>query len=283
MAERRDVLVIGGGVIGVCAAYYLAKAGRSVTLIERGELCSGSSYGNAGWVVPSHSFPLAAPGAVMQGLRWMFKPDSPFYIRPRLDLDLLRWLWWFRRAANARSFHDSIPIIAELGNASLALYNELIDAESIDCKYQRRGILGVFRSREAKEAAEQEAPLLNEHGIPSRMLTPDEVLELEPVVRPDNLGGVHFEEDANLKPDELVVGLASVFEGLGGMVQTHVEVKELRNARGLLFSRDVAGHVRGRSRRARGRLLDARPCEAARHRRPRPGGKGVQRHMGTPG
>ena len=225
MAERRDVLVIGGGVIGVCAAYYLAKAGRSVTLIERGELCSGSSYGNAGWVVPSHSFPLAAPGAVMQGLRWMFKPDSPFYIRPRLDLDLLRWLRWFRRAANARAFHDSVPIIAELGNASLALYDELIDAESIDCKYQRRGILGVFRSREAREAAGQEARLLNDHGMPARMLTPDEVLELEPVVRPDNLGGVHFEEDANLKPDELVLGLASVFEGLGGIVQTHAEVR----------------------------------------------------------
>ena len=227
MAERRDVLVIGGGVIGVCAAYYLAKAGRSVTLIERGELCSGSSYGNAGWVVPSHSFPLAAPGAVMQGLRWMFKPDSPFYVRPRLDLDLFKWLWWFRRAANARSFHNSIPIVAELGNASLALYNELIDAESIDCKYEQRGILGVFRSREAYEMGEQEARLLNEHGIPARMLTRDEVLELEPVVRPDNLGGVHFEQDANLKPDEFVLGLASTVETLGGIMQAHAEVRTL--------------------------------------------------------
>ena len=90
--HNTDVLVVGGGVIGVCSAYYLAKTGRSVTLIEQGDICSGSSYGNAGWVVPSHSFPLANTGAVMQALRWMFNPDSPFYIKPRLDLDLFKWL-----------------------------------------------------------------------------------------------------------------------------------------------------------------------------------------------
>ena len=86
--HKPDVLVIGGGVIGVCSAYYLAKAGYSVTLIERGDICSGSSYGNAGWLVPSHSFPLANAGAIIQGLRWMFNPESPFYVKPRLDLDL---------------------------------------------------------------------------------------------------------------------------------------------------------------------------------------------------
>ena len=72
MTQQRDVLVIGAGVIGVCSAYYLQKAGRRVTIVERDEVCSGSSYGNAGWVVPSHSVPLAAPGAVLRCLRWMF-------------------------------------------------------------------------------------------------------------------------------------------------------------------------------------------------------------------
>ena len=71
MTEKSDVLVIGGGVIGVCSAYYLAKRGCAVTLVERGEICSGSSYGNSGLVVPSHSVPLAAPGVLSQGLRWL--------------------------------------------------------------------------------------------------------------------------------------------------------------------------------------------------------------------
>ena len=219
-----DVLVIGGGVIGVCSAYYLAKAGRSVTLIDQGDICSGSSYGNAGWVVPSHSFPLANTGAVMQALRWMFNPDSPFYIKPRLDLDLFKWLWRFRAAANSRTFQESISVMSELGNASLALYNELIDAESIDCKYQQRGLLGVFRSRQAYEEGEREALVLKQHGISARMLTPDEVITLEPVVKPDNLGGIHFEQDSNLKPDDFVLGLASRFEKLGGIVHSHVKL-----------------------------------------------------------
>ncbi len=225
MAQRQDALVVGGGVIGVCAAYYMAKAGMSVTLVERGELCGGSSYGNAGWVVPTHSFPLAAPGVVMQALRWTLRPDSPFYVKPRFDLDLFRWLRWFSAASNSRSFHRAVPIIAELGKSSLALYDELIAAESIECQYQRRGLLAVFRTREGREKGEGEARLLGESGLPARTLTPDEVVEMEPVVRPGNFGGVYFEQDANLKPDELVLGLASRFERMGGAVHTHAGVE----------------------------------------------------------
>ena len=233
--------MVGGGVIGVCASYFLSKAGMSVTLLERGEICSGSSYGNAGWIVPSHSFPLAAPGALMQGLRWMFRPDSPFHIKPRFDLDLFRWLRWFRAAANSRAFQESTPIIAELGMSSLALYDELIDAEGIDCHYERRGLLGVFRTREGREKAEKEARLLEEHRMPAQMMTPREVVEMEPVVRADNLGGIYFEQDANLKPDEFVLGLASRFQQMGGTVRTHVVVQGFETRGGVTSVRTSAG------------------------------------------
>ncbi|SVE53293.1 uncharacterized protein METZ01_LOCUS506147, partial [marine metagenome] len=84
VAQNMDVVIVGGGAVGVCSAYYLNEAGHDVTLIERRQICSGSSHGNAGLIVPSHSIPLAAPGIVAQGIKWMFDPESPFYIKPRL-------------------------------------------------------------------------------------------------------------------------------------------------------------------------------------------------------
>ena len=112
MAKQDDTLVIGGGVIGVCSAYYLAEAGRRVTLIDRGEICSGASWGNAGFVCASHTIPQAAPGVIGQALRWMFDPTSPLYIKPRLDPDLLAWLVHFAMACNRRQMKRTMRLLA---------------------------------------------------------------------------------------------------------------------------------------------------------------------------
>ncbi|MBW1994610.1 MAG: FAD-dependent oxidoreductase, partial [Deltaproteobacteria bacterium] len=114
MNQKTDILVIGGGAIGVCSAYYLSEQGRNVMIVEKGEICSGSSYGNAGMIVPSHSIPLAAPGVVSKGIRWLFNPKSPFYIKPRFSLEFFSWLWKFHRACNRHHMHRSIPVIRDL-------------------------------------------------------------------------------------------------------------------------------------------------------------------------
>src|ERR1700686_4948404 len=98
MHSSADVVIIGGGLIGVCTAYYLAEQGARVTLVEQGQIAAGSSYGNAGLIVPSHIIPLATPGALASGLAWMLDPDSPFYIKPRLDFALVNWLVRFTLA-----------------------------------------------------------------------------------------------------------------------------------------------------------------------------------------
>lgn len=133
------VLIIGGGAVGICSAYYLSEQGRNVTVVDKGEVCSGCSYGNAGLVVPSHSVPLAAPGMIFKGLKWMFNPESPFYIKPRFDPELFSWLWKFRGACNERRMRKAMPVIRDLSLASVQLFEELATLEDLEFGFEKRG------------------------------------------------------------------------------------------------------------------------------------------------
>ena len=84
-----QVIIIGGGIIGLSSAFYLQEAGYAVTVLDRTDMLQGCSYGNAGYVCPSHFVPMATPGIVRQGLKWMLDAKSPFYIQPRLNGDLV--------------------------------------------------------------------------------------------------------------------------------------------------------------------------------------------------
>ena len=127
--DSKSILIIGGGVIGLSTAYYCAQRGHRVTLIDRNpEQRDGCSFGNAGMVVPSHFVPLAAPGMVALGLKWMWNPESPFHIKPRLSWELMSWAWKFMRASTAAHVKRSAPLIRDLSFASRACFEELADA-----------------------------------------------------------------------------------------------------------------------------------------------------------
>ena len=220
--DRKDVLVIGGGAIGVASAYYLARRGAAVTLVEKGEICSGCSYGNAGLLVPSHSIPLAAPGVVAQGLKWMGRPDSPFYIRPRIDAQLIRWLWRFYRSANHCHVRRSVPLLRDLSFASLELYDELDRIEGFDFDLVRNGYLQVGKEGYSEEDAE--VRILNEAGVAANVLTPEETRELVPETELEIGGAIHFPQDWNLSPHRFVTGLAAQAAALGADIRTGAEV-----------------------------------------------------------
>lgn len=230
--DKTDVLIIGGGAVGVCAAYYLREAGYGVTLVDRGEIGSGASHGNMGLVVPSHSVPLAAPGVPMRGLKWMFNPDSPFYIKPRLDPSLMRWLWEFWKASSEGRMRRAIPLIRDLSLRSLSLFDELNGLDGVDFDYHQRGVLAVYRTREGLEEGEEELRLLSSYGLEIDELTPDGISEALPGLELNALGGLHFRQDAHLTPAKFVRSLADYVARRGVTVRTRTEVTGFTKEKG---------------------------------------------------
>lgn len=222
-AEGGDVLVVGGGVVGVCVAYYLARAGRRVCLVERGEVCSGCSHGNAGLLVPSHSVPLAAPGVVAKSLKWMFNPASPFYIKPRLDRELLSWLWRFNRACNRRQVQRAMPLIRDLSMASLRLYDELA-ADGTEFGLEHKGVLMLYKTEAGLREQVADGKAMGEFGIEARELSLSEISELSPNLTVDALGGVYYPQDGHVTPMQLVPEIARRAREMGVEVHTHTEV-----------------------------------------------------------
>lgn len=198
------VAIIGGGIIGLSSAYYLNKAGHEVTVIDKGDLSDGCSHGNAGMIVPSHIIPLAAPGMIAKGIHWMFDSTSPFYIKPRLSLNLLRWGFQFYKHANERHVKASIPALKELSLYSKTQYQQLATDLPFDFGYAERGLLMLYQTAETEHEEAETAAIANVHGVKAQILSAAEVQQLEPDVKVTARGAVYFPGDAHLTPQNLI-------------------------------------------------------------------------------
>ena len=203
----RRVVIVGAGVIGLCAAFYCAARGWRVTIVERnGAQRDGCSFGNTGMVVPSHFVPLAAPGMVGLALRWMWNPASPFYIKPRASRDLIDWGLKFWGAANVEHMRRGGKLLRDLAFASRDCYLELVSQQD-DFGFAARGLLALCKSRHALEEEARTAELAHELGITAEVLDAKQTAAREPGIRMDVAGSVYFPEDSNLAPDQLIGSL----------------------------------------------------------------------------
>ncbi len=200
----KDIVIIGGGIVGLWCARYLRYAGMDVTILDQGDFTGGCSYGNAGMIVPSHFTPLASPGMMAKGIQWMFRAESPFYIRPRISADLLHWLWRFYRSASAAHVAAAAPLLRDMHEESRLAYEELTGLDGYAFDFQRKGILMLYRT----SRAEQEEVLMAEHahtlGVEAIVCSSSEVSYIEPGLKMDVAGGVYYPGDAHLNPGILM-------------------------------------------------------------------------------
>lgn len=212
----KSVVVIGGGVVGLCSAYFLAKAGHKVTLLERGgphhDCCS---LGNAGMVVPSHFEPLAAPGMVGYGIRMMLRRNSPFGFKPSINSDLVRWGWLFAKSCNSENVERGSRLLRDLNMASRTLYQEMAAASGNAFGLEECGLVMLCATQKAFDAESKLADLARSLDLKVDVLNKSDVENLEPTVRLNAVGAVHFLDDCHLNPVALVQWLQAETQRLG--------------------------------------------------------------------
>lgn len=212
----KTVLVVGGGVVGLCTAYYALQAGHRVILLERGGPDHDScSLGNAGMIVPSHFAPLAAPGMVSYGLRAMWNPESPFYIRPRLSRELVDWGWKFIRSATAAKAAQAEPLLRDLSLASRQCFADLAREWGNDFGLVQKGSLMLCKTEHALRDEAVLAERANRLGIAAHVLTLEQLARLEPNITMDVVGAVYFPQDCHLIPQRFVAGLTRWLQAEG--------------------------------------------------------------------
>jgi D-amino-acid dehydrogenase len=231
-ARHSDVLILGGGVIGLACAYYLLEAGRGVTVLEQGTVGCGSSHGNCGTLTPSHATPLAMPGMLAAGLHAMLHSDAPLRIAPRLDLSLWRWLFGFARRCNWDDFRATTRSKAPLLTHSRRLIEELVRKESLDCEFEANGTLYVFRDAGEFERSQWLPRALREIGLSIETLDSLSAHELEPALRPGVAGAYFNPGDAHLRPDRYVAELARVVRAKGGTIEEGARIDAIEREDG---------------------------------------------------
>lgn len=222
-------IIIGGGVIGLFSAYYLNKLGWEVDVLEQGDLTDNCSFGNAGMITPSHFVPLASPGIVEQGIRWMFNSKSPFYVKPSLNPELIDWGLKFLKSATKKHAEHSAGGLRDISLLSKSLYHEFEKDTGIDFGLTDNGILMLFKSAKVEEEELHMVEKATTLGLDAQYLSADECRKLQPDVELDILGAVHYRCDAHMYPNNLMKGLVKYLEAKGVRIHRNTKVVKINH------------------------------------------------------
>lgn len=228
MLRKCDVLIVGGGVIGMACAHELASRGAQVTVIEKGEVGHGCSYGNAGWITPCFAMPLPMPGMLMKAMSWLLDPTSPLYIKPEPRLSLVRWLFRFLWSMNNRHMQASVAALTEISKYSIDAYAKLHAENPGLIGFERKGLLMAAQSRAGLKAAIREMELVAPHGIPGRAMGGEETRAFEPALTGKLEGAVYFPQEAHAEPLAVVKLLRELAERKGAVILSGTEVFDFK-------------------------------------------------------
>lgn len=227
------VVVLGGGIIGLSSAYYLKESGHEVTLIDKTDITSNCSYGNAGYVCPSHFIPLATPGIVKQGLKWMWNSRSPFYVQPRFNLSLIDWGLKFMKSATPEKVAEAAIPLRDVAILSKKHYEEWTRLPQFNFAYDQKGLLEIFQTDAGAEHAAHTVHKAHELGLTdTELLSYEQLQALEPQTKIIAKGAIHFKCDAHLYPNKLMEQMIAHLKQVGVVFKTNEEAIGFENEGG---------------------------------------------------
>jgi D-amino-acid dehydrogenase len=219
------VVIIGGGIIGLSSAFYLQKSGWDVTVLDKGDFTDNCSYGNCGYICPSHFIPLATPGIVKQGLKWMWNSKSPFYVQPRFDWNLVNWGLKFIKSATKDHVATAAAPLRDIAIISKKEYESWLSIPGFDFAYQQKGLLEIFQTDAGGEHARHTVEKALELGLSdTKLLTKEELQALEPQTRINGMGAILFNCDAHCYPNKLMQNLITYLKAQGVKLVANEEV-----------------------------------------------------------
>ncbi|MDF1695757.1 MAG: FAD-dependent oxidoreductase, partial [Saprospiraceae bacterium] len=233
---KKSIHIIGGGVIGLCAAYFLNKEGVKVTVIDKTDLSDGTSHGNAGMIVPSHFVPLASPGVISQGIKWMFDSKSPFYVKPRLNIELAQWMWRFYKSCTRKNVNRAIPVLFDFNQLSKQLYKEFSEMKDFSFCFEEKGLLMLYQSVQQEKEEKEMAEKAHAIGLEADLLSGEEIQNIEPGIKLSAKGGLFFPGDAHLYPNTFLQQLILYLKQKGVQFNTGATVEDFSTSNGKVES-----------------------------------------------
>ena len=231
----KRIVIIGGGIAGLSSAYYLNKEGHQVTVIDKSDISAGASFVNAGYITPSHIIPLASPGMITKGIKWMFNSASPFYLKPRWDPDFFRWSWYFHKSSTQAKVAKAIPVIKDINILSRGLFEDIYSCGDLgQFQLENKGLLMLYKTDKAGEDELEVAQKARFLGLEVKSLNNAELKKLEPNVKLDVKGAIHYECDRHTTPTEFMPKMVKYLKGVGVELKTNEEVLEIATSAGLV-------------------------------------------------
>jgi D-amino-acid dehydrogenase len=224
----KNCVIIGGGIIGLCSAYYLQKEGHLVTIIDKSDIRTGASFVNAGYITPSHIIPLASPGMITKGIKWMMNSSSPFYVKPRINIDFLKWFWAFKKSATTSKVKKAIPVLKDINLLGRDLFEEIKASENFNFHYERKGLLMCYKTDKAGEEEWKVGQLGIKQGLNVQNLTKEGVNKLEPNIDMNIKGAVYYDCDAHTTPSEFMNGMVNYLKSNGVRFNLNEEMKNIQ-------------------------------------------------------
>lgn len=232
----KKIIILGGGISGLCAAYYLVKEGYEVTVIDKNDITTGASFINAGYIIPSHFISLAAPGMISKGLRWMFDSSSPFYVKPRLDFEFFKWVLRFKQSATLDKVERAIPILKDINLKSQGLFEEILSSLDFQFYYERSGLLLAYCSVKDEEEELKIAERALKEGLVARHLTREQLIKIQPDFSEKVLGAIHYECDSHTTPSHFMLSMKNWLKDNGVHFELNQEITKINFLKNKLIS-----------------------------------------------